>query len=236
MANIFGFPETASGNGEIIPVVKYNAKAGRFFRVDRTQDADGNYSNDEVDITQTIRFIADLENIEVGNILFVPGIAPDFQLVRMGELVPPPPTENHKYGVRIMIKLSKECGGDEPVREIAGTSKAWLAAIEHIYPQYLAEKDANPGKLPVLTVEKIAPVKSGSGARQTTNYHPTFRLSGWAPRGDLAFVSKARPTVTPSQATMSLKANGAYPSTGGSAPVPKANTPASDANLADDFG
>jgi len=236
MANIFGFPETASGNGEIIPVVKYNAKAGRFFRVDRTQDTDGNYINDEVDITQTIKFIADLENIEVGNILFVPGIAPDFQMVRMGDPVPPQPTEQHKYGVRIMLKLSNDCGGDEPVREIAGTSKAWLAAIEHIYPHYLAGRDANPGKLPVLTVEKIAAVKSGSGARQTTNYHPTFRISGWAPRKDLVFVPKARPAVVPSQATASLKSNGAYPSTGGSAPVPKVNTPVAEANIADDFG
>ena len=236
MANIFGFPETASGNGEIIPVVKYNAKAGRFFRIDRTQDTEGNYSNNEVDITQTIKFVADLENIEVGNILFVPGIAPDFQLVRMGEAVPPPPTENHKYGVRIMVRLSNDCGGDEPVREIAGTSKAWLSAIEHIYPQYLAEKDKNPGKLPVLTVEKIAPVKSGSGARTSTNYHPTFRISGWAPRKDLVFVPKAREAVVPSQATASLKANGTYPSTGGSAPVPKANAPVSSVNLADDFG
>jgi len=236
MANIFGFPEKSGGDGEFVGVLKYDAKAGRFFRVDRIQDADGNYVSDQVDITQIVKFVADFENIEVGNILFMPGQAPDFQLVRMGEPVPPPPTENHKYGVRFMVRLSNDCGGDEPVREIAGTSKAWLSAIEHIYPQYLAGKDANPGKLPVLTVEKIAPVKSGSGARTSTNYHPTFRLSGWAPRKDLVFVPKARDVVVPSQATTSLKANGTYPSTGGSAPVPKANAPAPDANLADDFG
>ena len=90
-----------------------------------------------------------------------------------------------------MLKLSKECGGDKPIREIAGNSKAFLSGVEAVYTQYLAEKAKNPGKLPVLTVEKITPVKTGSGARSSTNYHPQFKISGWAPRGDLVFVPKA---------------------------------------------
>ena len=206
MPNIFGFPDKAGSNGEFVPVLEYDAKAGRFFRVDRVQDADGNFVSDQVDITQIVKMIADFENIEVGNINFVAGQAPDFRLVRMGEQVPAPPSDQYKYGVRFMVKVSKECGGTEPVREIAGTSKAWLSAIEHIYPQYLAGKDANPGKLPVLIVEKITPIKSGSGARTSTNYHPTFKLSGWAPRGDLTYVSKA--AVTPSMASTNLAKSG----------------------------
>ena len=43
-----------------------------------------------------------------------------------------------------MLKLSKECGGDRPVREIAGTSKAFRGAIEAVYTAYLAQKDDTP--------------------------------------------------------------------------------------------
>ena len=112
MANIFGFPEKTGSGGEFVPVLKYDAKAGRFFRVDRVQDADGNYTSDQVDITQIVKFIADFENIEVGNISFMAGQAPDFQLVRMGDAVPPSPSDGHKYGIRFMLKLAKDCGGD----------------------------------------------------------------------------------------------------------------------------
>ena len=190
MTSVFGFSTAPSTGGDFTPILKYDARAGRFTRVDRVNDGNG-FANDDVDITQGIKFIADFENVEVGWLAFTPGAAPSFVLVPIGSQLPPQPSENHKNGLRFMLRLSKECGGEQPVREIAGNSKAFLSGVEAVYTQYLAEKAKNPGKLPVLTVEKITPVKTGSGARTSTNYHPQFKISGWAPRGDLVFVPKA---------------------------------------------
>jgi hypothetical protein len=77
---------------------------------------------------------------------------------------------------------------------VAGTSKAFLSGVEAIYNEYLAERAKNPGKLPVIVMEKCVPVKTGTGERQSTNYHPTFRIVAWVPRGDLEFSPKAGAT------------------------------------------
>lgn len=200
--SVFGFSTQPSNGGDFTPIIKYDARAGRFTRVDRVNDGNG-FANDDVDITTGIKFIADFENMEVGWLAFTPGAAPSFVLVPFGSQLPPQPSKNHKNGVRFMLKLSKECGDDQPVREIAGNSKAFLSGVEAVFLQYQAEKDKNPGKLPVLTVEKITPVKTGSGARTSTNYHPQFKISGWAERKDLVFVPKAQasPSATPGAAT-----------------------------------
>jgi len=222
--SVFGFSTAPSaGGGDFLPVLKYDARAGRFFRMDRVDTGSG-FATEPTDITPIVKFIADFENVEVGWINFPLGGVPDFKLVPIGSRLPDQPSTDHKNGLRFMLKLSKECGGDKPIREIAGTSKAFLGAIEAVYTQYLAEKVANAGKLPVLTVDKITPVKSQS----STNYHPTFRISGWAPRGDLVFVPKS---VTPSQASATLAATA--PSTGST----RASAPVAEPAMADDdFG
>jgi hypothetical protein len=226
MSSVFGFSTESSGGGDFTPVLKYDARAGRFFRMDRIDNGNG-FENEAVDITPMVKFIADFENVEVGWIVFAPGSAPDFKLVPIGSQLPERPSANHKNGLRFMLKLSKECGGDKPIREIAGTSKAFLSGVEAVYTTYLAQKDKNAGKLPVLTVEKITPVKTGSGAQSSTNYHPVFKISGWAPRGDLAFEAKG---VAPSRASVDLARTAVAPSTGSKV----AAAPSSE--MADDFG
>ena len=63
--------------------------------------------------------------------MFTPGQAPDFRLVPIGYQLPDRPSPNHKNGLRFMLKLSKESGGEKPIREIAGTSaKAFLSGVE----------------------------------------------------------------------------------------------------------
>jgi hypothetical protein len=198
--SVFGFStQPSNGGGDFTPIIKYDARAGRFTRVDRVNDGNG-FVNDDVDITTGIKFVADFENIETGWLYFTPGAAPSFVLVPFGHPLPQRPSENHKNGVRFMLKLAPECGGEQPIREIAGNSKAFLSGVEAVFLQYQAEKDKYPGKLPVLVVEKITPVKTGSGARTSTNYHPQFKISGWANRKDLTFVPKASQPTSPSTA------------------------------------
>lgn len=189
MVNAFGFSTEPSAGGDFLPIIKYDARAGRIFRMDRI-DVGGQFTNSPVDITSSFKALADFENIETGWINFATGGAPDFRLVPMGDALPIKPSDQHKNGVRVMLKLSKECGGDKPIREVAGVAKAFLAGLEQAYTLYQTEKGANPGKLPVLALETTTPIKSGSGDKQSTNYQPKFKIVGWAPRGDLVFVPK----------------------------------------------
>ena len=170
--NLFGFPTAPSGDGTFASIAKYDARSGRIFRVDRTQDSSGNFVNEPVDITHKFKAKVDFAKLQVGWMHFVPGIAPDVKLVAYGQELPDRPSDKHKNGVRVMMKLSKDCGGDKPTRELAGTSKALLSGMEAVFMQYLAEKDKFPGKLPVVVLEETTLVKTGTGDKSSTNYHP----------------------------------------------------------------
>jgi hypothetical protein len=215
-ANVFGFSTEPSTAADFTPIVKYDARAGRMFRVDRLDTGNG-FENNPVDITQGFKAIFDFENVEVGWLNFTPGAAPDLRLVAMGKQLPDRPSPTHKNGIRLLVKLTKACGGDKPVREIAGTSKAFLSGVEAVYAEYAKEKAKYPGQLPVLVLEKTTPVKSGSGERQSTNYHPTFRIDGWMPRpADLIHIRKeqAPPAATaPSTGSTAVPPPGAAAST-----------------------
>jgi hypothetical protein len=229
MTNIFGFSTAAPAGGDFTPIVKYDARAGRIFRMDRVDTGNG-FENKAVDITANFKAMFDLENVETGWIDFAPGSAPDFKLVPIGKELPDKPSAKHKNGIRLMLKLSKDCAGESPaVRELAGTSKAFLSGVEELYEGYLEKKVTNPGKLPVVVLEKVTPIKTGSGAKSSTNFHPTFRISGWTPRGDLTFVPKATPpTQGPQQPVM----NYATPPSTGSTRAPAAQAEVTD----EDFG
>ena len=250
--SIFGFPPETSGSGaDIVPIVKYDARAGRIFRMDRVNTGNG-FATDPVDITGNgdmttpgnFKALCDFENIEVGWFNFTPGVAPSIIVVKRGNMLPPKPSEQHKYGLQFMLKLARECGGDTPIRKISGTSKAFRNAFEHIVGVWDAEHKAQGGKLPVLMLDGLPlPVTTGQGQRQSTNYHPKFRIVGWAPRGDLAYVPQpqaapVQPTVPQAGAQQTVRGNGTAPVTGQqrAAPPqqPAVQQPAAD--LAADFG
>ena len=233
--SVFGF-STESSTGDFTPIVKYDARAGLLFRMDRVQATDGSFTSEPVEITDIFKALADFENIEVGWIDFSTGTAPSFVLVPRGKMLPERPSANHKQGIRFLLKLARECGGDKPIREIAGTSKAFLSAAEKVVAQYDAEKAAHPGQLPVIMFDgKAVPVKTGTGAKSSTNYHPKFKIVGWAPRGDLVPQSRGLASdgrqVQATHVAQPQATNGAAPATG----AQRASAPAQQPNLAADF-
>jgi hypothetical protein len=228
--SVFGFSTEPSTGGDFTPIIKYDARAGRIFRVDRVAGPDGNFTSDPVDITATFKAVMDFENIEVGWIDFPVGSAPSFALVPMGNVLPDRPSAKHKNGLRMLLKLAAPCGGDKRVREIAGTSKSFLAGIEEAYVAYTKDKAKYPGQLPVLSLVSTTPVTSGSGTTKSTNYRPTFRIDGWAKRpDDLVHLPVAAPA-----AAHTTNGSGAAPVTGAQT-VPPPNKMQSQ-NLDDDFG
>lgn len=171
--------------GDIIPIIKYDARAGRMFRRDRI-----NGENEQVDITQDFKAIFDFENVETGTINFDTGGAPDFCVVRYGERIPPTPSDKHRPGVRILVKLGKDVGGD--VRELASTAKVFLSGIDKLHNDYLAGVKDNPGKLPIVELGQSLPITTGEGARKSTNYSPVFKIIGWATRpNDLTYIPRS---------------------------------------------
>jgi hypothetical protein len=187
MDDILGFPVGATAGGEFTAICKYDARAGRIFRVERTNTGNG-YVSENVDITPMFKAIFDLDNMQSGWIHFPPGSAPSLVLVPLAAIEakvvekPPQPSANHKNGVRFKLKLAKPCSGDgEQLREMAGTSNAFLNGMLTLYRQYKAERGRYPGQLPIVSLASAMPV-TGTGARTTTNYQPTWRIDGWVPR------------------------------------------------------
>jgi hypothetical protein len=237
--SVFGFSTEPSVGGDWLPIIKYDARSGRMFRIERVQGSDGSFVSEPVDITQIFRAVMDFDNIEVGWIDFPVGSAPSFYLVPMGQQLPARPSEKHKNGVRILLKLAPSCGGDRQVREVASSAKAFLGGIEQVYSEYLREKAKYSGQLPVIVLASTTPVVTGTGATKSTNYRPTFQISGWAKRPvDLVHTATAMPS-TPAAAS---NGSGVAPSTGGQT-VPPLNSfqpgkpvPQVNANVDDDFG
>lgn len=230
--SVFGFSTEPNKGGDFLPIVKYDARAGRIFRMDRV-DAGGQFVTEPVDITTGFKAMVDLENIETGWVNFNTGGAPHFAMVRMGERLPAQPSPQHKNAVRFMMKLGAECGGEKRIREMASQAKAFLSGFETLYHDYLAQKDANPGKLPVVTLKTTKPIKSGQGDKQSTNYLPVFEIVGWSPRGDLAFQPKGDGGAPPAETAPAAAAQ-TPPATGSTVVAPPAAKPAPAPAMADD--
>lgn len=212
---------TGGGGGDIKPYVNYDAKAGRMFRVDRTQQGDGTYATDKVEITNAVQFVADLANIRVGWVNYT-AQGPIRRFVTLGkEPIPPRPDDKNadgkpafKQGFEIDLILNKDAGGG-PARVFGSAAGCVIEAMDLLHDTFTAAPEAKAGKLPVVKIAGVAPVKSG----QSTNYKPTFAIVNWIDRpAGLA----AAPTVSsPASA----------PTTGStvvSAPQPVATADASD--------
>ena len=209
---------SGGGSANFLPIAKYDARAGRFFRVDREDGVSTQH-----DITRNFKAVFDFEGMEVGWISFTAGSAPDFQMVPHGSTFPAKPSDNHKRGIRMNVKLSGECGGD--CRELASTATAMLNGINALHDEYLAGLKANAGKLPVVVLEETVPISSGSGDKKSTNYQPVFKIASWVKRpADFAGHEEDAPAPVVAKAPPATGSTRAAP--------PKAAAPADD----EDFG
>lgn len=202
-----GLNTEMGGGGDFAPLVKYDARAGRFFRADRTEGP-GGWETSNVDITQGFKAIFDLENIQVGWAAFRAGMAPEFRLVPLGAALPPRPegmVSDGKGGTKpafqqafkVMLKLAKTCGGD--VRELASTAKAAVGAVDLLHSAYEAQKADHPGQLPVVAMTGSTPIKSSGKGQTSTNYAPIFEIVSWVDRP--ADLKAPKPPATPAPAS-----------------------------------
>ncbi len=171
--------------GELKPIVKYDARAGRIFRIDRPEGG----NSTPVEITNGFKAVFDLANIEVGYVRFMEGGAPEWAMVKVGQQLPPRPSKEFRQGFRMNIKLPAALGGD--TREFASAAACVVSAIDDLHSTYLSAPEAKNGKLPIVAMTGADVVRSG----QSTNYAPKFAIVGWVdkmqPNGD------GRPTPPP---------------------------------------
>lgn len=218
----FSFFDDVGGNGaggaDFLPIVKYDARSGRMARIDR--EGGENHSHD---ISRTFKAVFDFENLEGGYIRFAAGLAPDFKIARLADGNPVAnPGDGYKKGVRIIVKLAKDCGGD--VRELASNAKAFVKAAKKLYGEYLEGVKKNAGKLPVVAMNDSYAETSGEGATRSTNYVPVFEITGWVNRpDDLVYTARS----SSASSSESFTAPASPPSTGST----RVSAPS-----ADDFG
>lgn len=160
-------------------------------------------------MTDEFQAVFDLENLQRGWIRFPKGAAPDVTLVPAGEDPGDPPSDDHKEGVRVILKMADSLGGD--VRELMSTARGLWNAVDTLHDRYLAAVASHPGELPVVTLGNVREVKTGAG----TTFVPVFNIVDWVPRapeltgdplaknkaqGELPLAARAAP-VAPSKPT-----------------------------------
>lgn len=220
---------TGGTGGEIQPYINYDAKAGRMFRVDRSQQSDGTWATNKVEITNTVQMVMDLANIRVGWVNYTTQ-GPIRRFVVLGkEPIPPRPDDKNadgkpafKQGFEVDLLLDKNSGGGAP-RVFGSAAGCVIEAMDALHDAYTAAPESKAGKLPVVKISDVQPVKSG----QSTNYKPTFAIVNWLDR-----------PAALSGSTAQSAASASAPSTGSTvAPPPAAKVPQSAATAdANDFG
>ena len=171
-----GFNLQTGGGGDILPIVKWDAKAGDLIKQDRYQAGDGTWQKDESELGLPIQIGMDLANIEVGWLSFAAG-APDFQMVKAGEPLPAQPSPDHKQAFRVRIGSS-----DLGLREFSHSAKTVLRAMDTLYNQFEAEAPANPGKMPVVTIAGTETIKINSPQGELRFKVPEWSITSWIDR------------------------------------------------------
>jgi hypothetical protein len=169
---------SAGGSGDFLPIVKYDARAGRWSRIDREQGSDGMWASTPVDITATFTAAMDFANGQVGWLKFVNGV--DKVLVPIGDPLPPRPSDDHRQGFSLTIKLGADCGGD--LRELSGSSKAMSSAFDALDDQVRAAPEFQAGQIPIVRGDGATPIVTQTPQGQTTNYSPVLTIVGWISR------------------------------------------------------
>lgn len=171
-----GLSTESGSNFEARPYVKYDAKAGRMFKVDRSQ-ATGAWANEVSDITNNAIFVMDLAGIEVGWISF--GAPPSFVMTKLGQPLPARPDVDHRQGFRVQLFSDKNLDG---VREWSHNAKCVIQSMDAFYDVYKSAPEAAQGKLPVVQMTGVNPVVTSGPKGNTTNYAPIFSILQWVDR------------------------------------------------------
>lgn len=197
----------AGGDGSFTPYVKYNAKAGRWYTKKDEPDAE------EFEV-QNMTAIFDMDNLQTGWFLFAAGVAPSKTMDPSLAEAAPKPSDQHKRGFQIEVFSDKNLLGK---REFSSTAGAVIEAMNDLHDHWLAGRDANAGKLPVVKCTGVQAVTNKHG----TNYRPVLEIVSWSDRpAELAGAPASASTPAPTPAPAATGS--------GHTPAPEAKAPVSE--------
>lgn len=169
---------TKNSGEDFIPSFRFNAVSGDALIAWSEQDKNGEWEKKEKDVKFPVKFIFDMENIEVGWLHFSAS-GPSFALVPLGHPLPAKPTPEHKQGFRVRM-FNKEHG----LCAFANSSRTIGDVMDVLHDEYLKGIKDNAGKVPVVEikgVKKVA-VKTKEGSK---NYkQPEWSIVSWVARPD----------------------------------------------------
>lgn len=148
------------------PYFKFSAKSSRWF----IRGADG--EDKEIGLPT---FAADLANIETGWFKFDDGRPPERVMDPSLEQPAPCPGDKFRRGFVLQAFSPKYFNG---AAEIISTSIHLSNVIKEIYDQFVKERGAHPGKVPVLSCTGSHAMKDRHG----TNYRPIIATINWVDR------------------------------------------------------
>jgi hypothetical protein len=186
-----GFQNSSSAT--FLPLLTYDARAGRMFKRDRVQGSSG-WETKQEDITSAPpTFAVDFLSIEVGWAAFTP-TGPNFVMAPLGQPQPAKPSPDHKNGFKLKVYGPQQLGG---VREFSSSSKAVMGAIDDLHNAYTQAPEAAQGKIPVVQMTGTKPIVAKGPQGTTTNYAPVFSIVQWTDRHpDLGDATVALPAAT----------------------------------------
>ena len=143
--------------------------SGNYIRFSPQANAWTNNNNEEIELKKVV---FDIDNIRTGWLLLGVGVRDWVQDESVGKKGPQPSPE-HRRGFDITL-YNKEIGPAAFSSNGVGNN----IMLETMYKACIAERAANPGKLPVLEYQGSKAEKIGKG----TTRIPQFKLTGWVAR------------------------------------------------------
>lgn len=168
-----GLP-TAGAAGDIMPRIQYDARAGRFFLVERRQDSGGQWVSELSEMPLPMRLAMDLANIEIGWIRLQGAV--DFRMVRVGEPMPDCPGEHYRSGFRVTV-YRKDIG----IRSFNSTAKAVIGFFDQLHTEWQAQAPNHAREWPIVDITKTTPITTGNAQQSSTNYAPIGTITDWIP-------------------------------------------------------
>ena len=172
-------------SGDFLPVVKYDARAGKLFKVDRNPGG----TSDQIELPLGTKFALDIGSFEAGYVAFG-AQGPDRRMKPYveGQMLPAQPQDKDQDGKFLYRPgfYAKIAGNAiDGVREWCSNAASLLTAMDDLWQVVTKTPEAAAGKIPVISITSTTPIKSGTGAKSSTNYAPIFRVEGWVDRPDV---------------------------------------------------
>lgn len=164
-------------------IIKFDANAGRMFRIDYNLDTREKVPTD-ITGPPAARFAVDFGSLEIGYGRFT-ATGPEFHIVPVEQKLPAQPLDKDDKGrllFRPVFRVKVYGKILDGLREWASLANCVLESVDDLYNKFRVAPEAQAGQIPIVELTRTVPVVLGRGSRQRTLYAPCFSIVGWTDR------------------------------------------------------